>query len=59
MEARPTRGRKRCYLRLNALVVGHEHYLPDCLMEYMLLPIFVESRDLFFEKLGVVRTRAD
>ena len=40
-------------------MVGHEHNLPDCLMEYMLLPIFVESRDLFFEKLGVVRTRVD
>ena len=40
-------------------MVGHEHNLPDCLMEYMLLPIFVESRDLFFEKLSVVRTRAD
>ena len=49
METRPTRGRKRCYLRLNALVAGHEHYLPDCLMEYMLLPIFVESRDLFLK----------
>ena len=49
MEARPTRGLKDVISLFDTLVVGHEHNFPDCLMEYMLLPIFVESRDLFLK----------
>ena len=39
MEARPTRGRKDVISLFDTLVVGHEHNLPDCLMEYMLYQI--------------------